>query len=148
MLQQEGDAVKLDKLSRTDLQITAASVLLVIGLIAFPWFHRSIALIGSISLTGTDAPDGFFGVLALLFAVATVADLMIERFSPQTGIPALGGSREMTRFILACAAAACVALKFITNIHFSFFGWGFYVDVVITAALVYSALEARRGPLT
>jgi hypothetical protein len=41
-------------------------------------------------------------------------------------------------------AAALLALKFLLHIHFNYFGWGFYVDVVATAALVYSALEARR----
>jgi hypothetical protein len=139
--------VKLDKLSRVEVQITGAAVVLVISLLAFPWFSISAGPFTA-DLSGTSSPDGWLGVLGVLFAVATVADLLIERYSPQTGIPPLGGSREMTRFILACAAAACVALKFIVHIHFNYFGWGFYVTAVVAAALVYSTLEARRGPLT
>jgi len=45
--------------------------------------------------------------------------------------------------ILAIAAAAFVALKFLFHIHFSLFGWGFYVDVIVTAALVYFAMQMR-----
>ncbi len=139
--------MQLDKLSRTDMQITGSAALLVLSLLVFPWFSFSVGPL-SLDLSGTSAPDGWLGVLSVLFAVATVADLLIERYSPQTGIPPLGGSREMTRFILASGAAVCVALKFILHIHFNDFGWGFYFTAIVAAGLVYSALEARRGPLT
>jgi hypothetical protein len=38
-----------------------------------------------------------------------------------------------------------VALKFLFHIHFSLFGWGFYVDVILTAALVYFAMQVRSA---
>ena len=84
-------------------------------------------------------------MLALLCTIALIADLAVERLSPQTQLPALGGSRESTRFALAVATAALLALKFILNIHFDLFGWGFYLAVILTAALVFLALQARRG---
>ena len=56
---------------------------------------------------------------------AIVADLLVERLSPQTTLPNFGGSRTATRFRLAVIAAVFVALKFICNIHFSLFGFGF-----------------------
>ncbi|MGI8863527.1 MAG: hypothetical protein ACR2JH_03875, partial [Solirubrobacteraceae bacterium] len=31
------------------------------------------------------------------------------------------------------------------HIHFSLFGWGFYVDVIVTAALVYFAMQMRTA---
>jgi hypothetical protein len=139
--------MKLDKLSRTDMQIGGAALVLAISDLLFPWFSFSFENI-SVTFSGTSAPDGWLGVLGLIALIALVADLLVERYSPQTAIPPLGGSREMTRLILAGVAGVCLALKFILHVHFSDFGWGFYVDVIATAVLIYSVLEARRGPLT
>jgi hypothetical protein len=38
-----------------------------------------------------------------------------------------------------------LAIKFILNIHFDLFSWGFYLAVLLTAALVFLTLQARRG---
>jgi len=56
-----------------------------------------------------------------------LADLAIERFSPQTALPNVGGSRTMTRFVLGIAAVVFLVLKFLFNIHFSDFGFGFWL---------------------
>jgi hypothetical protein len=135
--------MSLEKLSRRDMQIGIAGVVLIVSLLAFPWFSVSF---GPITVTdaATGNPDGWLGVLALIATVALVADLGLERFRPDLTVPGLPGGREMTRRVLAVAAAAFLALKFLLHIHFSWFGWGFYVDVVATVALVYSALEASR----
>jgi hypothetical protein len=84
----------------------------------------------------------------MLATLALVADLAIERFSPQTTLPALNGSRTHTRFVEACVAAVFVVLKFIFHVDFSgslSFGFGFYLAVILTAALVYFALQARNA---
>ena len=100
----------------------------------------------SATFSATSAPDGWLGILAFIAALAVVADLAIERFSPQTDVPAIGGGRAHTRFILAVVAAAFLVLKFLFHInHFSDLGWGFYVDVIVTAALVYFALQLRNA---
>ncbi len=78
-------------------------------------------------MTATDAPDGAFGILAVLSAVVLIADLGVERLSPGTALPNIGGSRTQTRFVLACITALFVVLKFVFNIHFSDFGFGFYL---------------------
>ena len=95
--------------------------------------------------TATDAPDGAFGILAVLCAIVLIADLGVERLSPGTALPNIGGSRTQTRFVLACVTALFVSLKFVFNIHFSDFGFGFYVAVVLTAALVWVAFQTRSG---
>ena len=82
-------------------------------------------------------------MLAVLATLVLIADLAVERFSPQTTVPALGDGRTDTRFIIACVAALFVALKFLLQIHFSEFGFGFYLGIILTAALVYLTLEAR-----
>jgi hypothetical protein len=73
-----------------------------------------------------------------------IADLGIERLSPGTTLPNIGGSRANTRFVLVCVTALFVVLKFLFNIHFSDFGFGFYLAVILTAGLVWVALQARN----
>jgi hypothetical protein len=135
------------KLGREDLMLGGVALLLAISLLLFPWFSISIGPI-TISSSGTGAPDGWLGVIGMLLAVAVVADLAIERLSPQTQLPAIGGDRPTTRFILAVAAAGCVALKFILHIHFSLFGWGFYLTAIAAGVLVYFTMQARSGEIS
>jgi len=84
-------------------------------------------------------------VLALIAVIALIADLAIERVSPQTTMPMLGGSRAKTRLALAGATALFLALKFVFNIHFSDFGFGFWAAVVLTVGLVLSTLRISQG---
>jgi hypothetical protein len=136
--------MNLDAVRRDDWLLGGVALLLVIDLLFLPWFDVSIGPI-SITSTATGAPDGWLGVLALLAAVGLIADLAVERLSPQTQIPAIGASREMTRLVLAGTAGLFVALKFLFHIHFSLFGVGFWGAVVLAAALVLMAAKAHRG---
>jgi hypothetical protein len=131
--------MKLDQLSRNDWIVGGLALLLAIDLLFLPWFSISI-----FSLSATDGPDGWCGILAMLIALLIVADLLVERLSPQTALPNLGGSRTATRFRLAVVAAAFVALKFVLHIHFSLFGFGFWAGVVLTAALVFSTMRLSQ----
>jgi hypothetical protein len=140
--------VKFDSVSRDDWILGAVALLLIIDLLFLPWFSASVT-VGSFSAsftaTATEAPDAAFGILAVLSAVVLIADLGVERLSPGTALPNIGGSRTQTRFVLACVTALFVALKFVFNIHFSDFGFGFYAAVVLTAGLVWVAFQARAG---
>jgi hypothetical protein len=132
--------VNVDNVSREDWIIGGLALLLVIDLLFLPWF----SILG-FSLTATDAPDGWLGLLAVLAGIVLIADLAVDRLSPQTQLPAVGGSRTQTRFIEACVMALFVALKFLFHIHFSLFGFGFWAALVLTVALVYFALQARNA---
>ena len=81
----------------------------------------------------------------MLCALAVVVDVALERFSPQVTLPIIGGSRAMTRFALAAAAAVFMALKFLFHIHFSYFGWGFYLGVVLVVALLALTNRVRQA---
>ena len=135
--------MRLDNVKRDDWLLAGVAVLLVIDLLALPWFDVSVGPL-SITSTATGAPDGWLGVLAVLAAIALVADLGVERLSPQTRVPALGGSRATTRFVLAAVCALFVALKFLFHVHFSLFGFGFWLAVVLTVALIVMAARAYR----
>jgi hypothetical protein len=135
--------VNFSDVTRDDRILAGVALLLVIDLLFLPWFHISLGPF-SASLTATDDPDGWLGILAVLTAIALIVDLGIERLSPGTALPNIGGSRAMTRFVLACVTALFVALKFLFNIHWSDFGFGFYAGVILTAGLVWVALQARN----
>jgi hypothetical protein len=135
--------MRSDALSRDDWIVGGLSLLLVIDLLFLPWY--SISFFGhTATASATSAPDGWAGILAMLAALAVLADLLIERLAPQTTLPNLGGSRTATRHWLTNIAAAFVALKFVLHIHFSWFGFGFYAAVVFTAALVYATLRVSQ----
>lgn len=137
--------MNLDNVRRDDWILGGLGVVLIIDLVAFPWFSLGSGPF-SLDLVGTDTPDGWLGVLAVIALILLVADLAVERFSPQTQVPAIGASRTMTRFVLAVAAAGFMALKFLFHLgHFSDLGWGFWLGAILAAGLVFVALQARAG---
>lgn len=140
--------MNLESVRRDDWILAAVAIVLVIALLAFPWFNVGLGLF-SVDLSATDTPDGWCGILAVIALLLLVVDLGLERLAPEVTVPAVSNSRTMTRFVLAVVAAFFVALKFLLHIHFSgpaSFAWGFYVIVILTVAVVYLALQARNAP--
>ena len=137
--------------SREDWIIGGLSVLLIIDLVFLPWFDSGVSgpicSVVTCSVTATGDPDGWLGVLAVLALILVIVDLAIDRFSPQTTLPSINSSRTHTRFVLASAAAVFLALKFLFNIHFSIFGFGFWAALVLSIPLVYFTLQARNTDL-
>jgi hypothetical protein len=136
--------MKTSDFKRDDWLVIGLALVLAIDLIALPWLSFSFGPI-SATAAATSAPDGFLGILAFLLALAVGLDLVIERASPQTTLPNIGGSRTTTRWWLTVAAAVLVALKFLFHIHFSYFGFGFYLAVVLTAGLVFATWKLSKG---
>lgn len=141
--------MNIENVSRDDWILGGLALLLIIDLLFLPWFSVTVS-VGTVSIsatsTGTGDPDGWLGILAVLALIAVIADLAIERFSPQTTLPNVGGSRVMTRFVLVGAAAVFLFLKFLFQIsHFGDLGFGFWIALVLTAGLVYVALQARNA---
>jgi hypothetical protein len=135
--------MRSDALSRDDWIVGGLALLLAIDLLFLPWFSFSYGVI-SFTTTATGSLDGWTAVLAMFASIAVLADLLIERLSPQTTLPNIGGSRTATRRWLAVVAAAFVALKFVLHIHFSYFSIGFYAGVVLAAALVFATMRLSQ----
>jgi hypothetical protein len=130
----------MENFSRDDLILGGVALLLAISLLFFPWYSVSV---GPFSATesATSSPYAIWGVLALIASVAFIADLAMEKLSPQTTLPSVGGSRTMTRFVIAGVIGGLLVIKFIA--HIGDFGWGFFVCVVALGALEYLAMQAR-----
>jgi hypothetical protein len=148
--------VNLDNVRRDDWLVGGLALLLVLDLLILAWFSfGGTVTVGSTSisfggsLTATDAPDGWLGVLAVISSLLILVDLSMEYISPQTALPAIGGSRTNTRFVLALATALFMGLKFLFHLgHFSNLGIGFWLGLVLVIALVYFALQARNASST
>ena len=137
-----------DRVKREDWVVGGLALLLVIDLLELPWHEVAGGTVSGISLPAisnraTGPPDGIFGVLAVLATLAIIFDLLFEHLSPDSQIPAIEGSRTLTRFVLAGTAAGLLALKFILNLtEIGDLGSGFWFGAVVAAALVYASMKA------
>jgi hypothetical protein len=137
----------LRRVTRGDWSLAGVAVLLAIDLLFLPWLDFIIPIpvrdfSVSITSTATGAPDGWSGVVAVIAALAVVGDLAVERLS-DTRLPAVAGSRPLTRLVLACVAALFVLLKFLSFTHDSLFGFGLWTGGVLAIALVAVAARER-----
>ncbi len=132
-----------DNITRDDWILGGLALLLVIVLLFFPWYSISIGVLGSVDRSATSSPYAIWGLLALLASIAFIADIAVERLSPQTTLPAINNSRAETRLVIVGAIAFFLVIKFVA--HIGDFGWGFYVSVLALIALIYFALQARTA---
>ena len=133
------------KLSREDLMVAGGGIILIIGLLAFPWFSVSV---GPFSYTSaaTSATGGIWAVLALIVLIAVVVDLLLARLSPETTIPTTALGRDMTR---VAAVGLIVVLMFIKLIsHTGNYGWGFFVDIILLIVVAVGSWMIVQGKST
>jgi hypothetical protein len=118
----------LSKLSRQDLMVAGGGLLLVIGLLAFPWF--SVSADGfTATAAATSATGGIWAVLAVIVLIFVIVDLLLARLSPATAIPTSRLGREQTRTAAVGIAVLLVVIKLIS--HIGNYGWGFFLDIVL-----------------
>ncbi len=136
----------IETVSRDEGILAGLGVLLVLDLLFLPWYGITVsagAISVSISNTATGPPSGWLGVLALLLVLALLVDIAIERLAPHTEVPAIGGGRAMTRYVLAVTAVGLLALKLL--LHFGSAGeLGFWGAIVLGGGLVWVAYRLRE----
>jgi hypothetical protein len=138
--------VDFSKLSREDWMVGGGGLVLIIGLLAFPWFSISAGAFGSFSYAATSASGGIWAVLALIVLIAVLADLLLARFSPATQIPTTQLGREMTRAAAVGLVALLMLIKLIS--HTGNYGWGFFVDIVLLIVVAAGAWLNAQGKST
>jgi len=137
--------VDLSKLSREDLMVGAGGLLLLIGLLAFPWFSVSAGPY-SFDFVATSSSGGVWAVLALIVLIVVLIDLALARFSPGTVIPTTQLGREMTRAAAVGLILVLMLIKFIS--HVGDFGWGFFIDLILLAVVAFGAWMNAQGRST
>ena len=128
------------KLSREDWMVGGGALLLIIDLLFFAWHSYSFGPV-SVDSSGTGAPDGIWGVLALIVTIVVRGDLLLARFSPETQIPTTQLGRELTRAAAAGLGLLFLLIKFISNTGSSAFGcWlGLVLGVVVVVGAWFNA---------
>jgi hypothetical protein len=141
--------VNIANFKREDLIVGGIAVLLIIDLLFIPWYSESFsagAFSASISVVGTDAPDGFAGILALIGSIAVLAEVLVRNLASGVQIPVVGGSAAITRLILAGIAAGFALLKMLLQIgHLGDWGFGFWLGLVLCAGLLFVSLQGRNA---
>jgi hypothetical protein len=132
-----GIDVDLSKFGRDDWLVAGGGCLLIVDLLFFPWLQGTVAYLGvSVSYTAkaTSAPGSLWGLLALIFTIAVVADFALAQLRPQTQLLVTKLGRPMTR----CAGAALVVFFLMMKLFAgtSFLGFGCYLGFVLAIAVV------------
>jgi hypothetical protein len=120
--------------------VGGGALLLIIDLLFFAWHSYTIGPI-SIDSSGTGAPDGLWGVLALIVTIVVLGDLLLARFSPETQIPTTQLGRDLTRAAAAGVGLLFLLIKFVSNTGSSAFGcWlGLVLGIVIVVGAWFNA---------
>ena len=133
------------KLSREDLMVGGGGLVLLIGLLAFPWFSTS-------PLGGSRRPRRHRRARYAIWGIAG-ADRDDPRrrrprrwpaSAPPTQIPTTQFGREMTR-AAACGADRSLFLFISSSPHVGDFGWGFFVDLILAIVVVGRRMVERAG---
>jgi hypothetical protein len=135
----------LSKLSREDWMVGGGGLVLVIGLLAFPWFSVSVGAFTATAVA-TSSTGGIWAVLALIVLIAAVVDLVLARFSPATQMPATRLGREMTRAAAVGLVAVLMLIKLIS--HTGNWGWGFFIDIILVIVVAAGAWLNAQGKST
>jgi hypothetical protein len=135
-------------ITRDDWIVGGLALLLLIDVLLFPWYTATnIANHGTFAVPesrpAVQAPHAWPAILAALALVLLLVDLGLHRGMPEIEVSAIGNRRRTLRFVLACVAAAFLALKFL--LHIGNLGWGFVLAVIVAVALLYAALQVNRG---
>ena len=69
--------MKLENVSRDDWILAGVALLLLITLVALPWFSISVGPF-TVTSTATGSPDGWLGILGVLALAALIADLAVR----------------------------------------------------------------------
>ena len=135
----------LSKLSREDWMVGGGGLVLLIGLLVFPWF-QSTAFGYTYKTEATDGPGMGWAVIALVILFAVVLDLGLARFSTATTVPTTKYGREMTRALAVGAIVVLMVIRFLW--HIGDIGWGRYVDLILLAVVAVGAWLSAQGKAT
>jgi hypothetical protein len=130
---------------RDDWIVGGLALLLLLVVLALPWWHRMPAASGatvSENRPAVQAPYAWAAIIAALALLVLIVDLGVQRWYPALEISAIGNHRRALRLVLAVVAAVGLALKFL--LHPSNLGFGFVFAVIFTILLLFAAFQASR----
>ena len=136
----------LSKMRQADWILGGCALALVIDLLFFPW-HKIDLDFGplgssSSSRSGIQSPNSFWGVLALLLAIAIVAVVVMRRLTTAK-LPDLPIAWGDALFYAAIATLVLLFIKLIAETDF--LGFGAYLGLLLSAGAVYGGYATKQA---
>ena len=129
----------LSRLSQGERIVLVAGVLLIIDLLFLPW--HSIDLGGAAKDLGVDttqsgvqAPNGFYGVLALILTLVMVVQIVLDKLTA-VALPNPPVPWAQVHMIAGILVAVMLVIKLIAETDF--LGFGAYLGVILGLAVAY-----------
>lgn len=137
----------LSKMRTPDWILGGCALVLIIDLLFFPWHKIDFGLSalgvgGSIKRTAVQSPNAFWGILALLVAIAILAVVIIRRLTT-VKLPDLPISWTDATFYATIATLALLLLKLV--IETSSLGFGSYFGILLAAGMVYGGFASKQA---
>jgi hypothetical protein len=126
--------------------IIAGPLLLIASFL--PWYSIDLGPFGSFNRSGWQSPGAIWSILAVLCGLVMAGQIAAARFGSMQ-MPALPENVTWPRVHLGLgvAAALFIAIKLLNES--SFLGFGFYIGIILVAALVVGAAlmfqEEQKG---
>lgn len=136
----------LSKLSREDLMVGGGGLVLLIGMLAFPWFSTHPFNAFHYTTPAIDGPGSAWAIIAAIILFWLLVDFGLARFSPATTVPTTRYGREMTRTLLVGVIVVLMVIRVIW--HLGDWGWGFYADLILLAIVAFGAALSVTGRST
>lgn len=140
----------LNKLTMGDKVVAGTGIVLIIGLILFPWHSApSVTVfgerIGGESISALSTHNTFWAILALLVTIAIVGVVLAQKLG-NVELPELPIPWNDAKFYAAVAVLALLLLKLITETDI--LGWGAWVNILLAGGLAYGGFLIKQEGAT
>ncbi len=135
-----------NKLSKGERIVLVAGVLLVIDLLFLPWHRIRLSVLGvgvTETATGVQAPNGGWGVLALLITLVMIGQIVAARFTsarlPRPPVP-----WGQVHLFAGIAVLVLLLIKLVAETDF--LGFGAWLGIILAAALAFGGFTISKEP--
>ncbi len=131
----------LNKLTMGDKIVAGTGIGLLISLLFFPWHSFDFGFGASFTRTGVQSPNAFFGILALLLAIAVAGAVIAEKLADVT-LPDLPIPWNDAKFFAAIAVLVLLVLKLL--FEFEYLGFGAWLSIILAGGMTYGGFLIKQ----